>query len=131
MKIKAQSSMEFFLLVGLAFIATIVFVALAINEVKEYNDQKQYLLIKDMALRLQKEISIASTVEDGYYRSFSLVEKLDGSVNYDTAIINRSLSINASKSTISVPITTVYGNNFTKGTNIITKEDGKVYVNKE
>jgi hypothetical protein len=130
MKIKAQSSMEFLLLIGLAFIATITFVALAINEVREFNDQKQFILLKDTALRLQKEISLASTLEDGYYRSFSLLEKLDGSLDYTTNIINRSLTINSSKSAISVPINTVYGKNFTKGTNIITKEDGKVYVNK-
>ena len=51
--------MEFFNLMGLAFIVTIFFVVISINEVNEFKDQKEYVLIKDMALKLQKEISIA------------------------------------------------------------------------
>ena len=65
MKNKSQLSMEFFMLAGLAFLAAIIFVGASANEMKEFKDAKDFLLIKDLGLKLQKEVSIASYVEDG------------------------------------------------------------------
>lgn len=126
---KAQTSMEFFALVGLAFLATILFAAITVNEVREFSDQKEFLMIKDLALRLQKEVAIAASVEDGYERSFTLEDKLEGKVDYFTIVANSSISINSSKAAFSVRIPLIYGKNFTKGSNKIEKIDGKVYVN--
>ena len=130
MKIKAQSSMEFFALVGLAFLATILFAALTVNEVKEFSDQKEFLMIKDLALRLQKEVAIAASVEDGYERSFTLEDKLDSKVDYFTIVTNTSINVNSSKAAFSVRIPLIYGKNFTKGGNKIEKTDGRIYVNR-
>ena len=127
---KSQSSMEFFTLVGLAFLMVILFVAITVNEVREFNDQKEFLIIKDLALKLQKEVSIAASVEDGYERSFTLEDKLEGKVDYFIIVANSSISINSSKSAFSVRIPLTYGKNFTKGSNKIEKTDGKVYVNR-
>ena len=127
---KSQSSMEFFALVGLAFLAAILFAAIAVNEVEEFSDQKESLMIKDLALRLQKEVAIAASVEDGYERSFILEDKLEGKVDYFIIVANSSISINSSKSAFSVRIPLTYGKNFTKGSNKIEKTDGKVYVNR-
>ena len=79
---KAQSSMEFFTLVGLAFLAVIIFVGASAGEIKEFTDQKNFFLIKDVTLTLQKEASIAASVEDGYEREFTLPEKLESRVDY-------------------------------------------------
>ncbi len=127
---KSQSSMEFFALVGLAFLATILFAAITVNEVKEFSDQKEFLMIKDLALRLQKEVAIAASVEDGYERSFTLEDKLEGKVDYFTIITNSSISINSSKAAFSARIPLIYGKNFTKGSNKVEKINGKVYVNR-
>ena len=127
---KSQSSMEFFALVGLAFLATILFAAITVNEVKEFSDQKEFLMIKDLALRLQKEVAIAASVEDGYERGFTLEDKLEGKVDYFTIVTNRSISINSSKAAFSVRIPLIYGKNFTKGSNKVEKLSGKVYVNR-
>ena len=126
---KSQSSMEFFTLVGLAFLATILFAAIAVNEVKEFSDQKEFLMIKDISLRLQKEVAIAASVEDGYERSFALEDKLEDKVDYFIIVTNTSINVNSSKSAFSVRIPLIYGKNFTKGSNKIEKINGKVYVN--
>ena len=126
---KSQSSMEFFTLVGLAFLATILFAAIAVNEVKEFSDQKEFLMIKDLSLRLQKEVAIAASVEDGYKRSFALEDKLEGKVDYFIIVTNISINVNSSKAVFSVRIPLIYGKNFTKGSNKIEKINGKVYVN--
>ena len=131
--LRAQSSMEFFTLVGLAFLMTILFVAASANEIREFKDQKEFFLIKDLALKLQKEVTIAASVEDGYERSFSLPERLENSVDYFTIIMgNKILTVNSSKSVFSAAIPTTFGKNFTKGSNNnkIEKISGKIYVNR-
>ena len=130
MKRKAQSSMEFFTLVGLAFLMTILFVVVSANEVKEFRDAKEFLLIKDLALKLQKEVSIANSVENGYERNFTLPEKLENIVDYFIIISNNSLTINSSKTVFSVAIPGTFGKNFTKGINKIEKISGQIWVNK-
>ena len=122
--------MEFFALVGLAFLAVILFVALSVNEVREFRDAKEFLLIKDLAFKLQKEVSIAATVEDGYERSFIIPEKLENIVDYFVVIGNNTLTINSSKSVFSVAVPKTAGKNFTKGSNKIEKIDGVVYINR-
>ena len=129
MKMKAQSSMEFFALVGLAFLAVVLFAAISANEVKEFRDQKEFFLIKDLALKLQKEVTLAADAEDGYARSFTLPEKLESIVDYFVQIRNNTITINSSKTAISVAIPSTSGRNFTKGSNKIEKTDGVIYVN--
>ena len=121
--------MEFFTLVGLAFLMTILFVVVAANEAREFRDQKEFLLIKDLALKLQKEVSIANSVENGYERSFTLPEKLENIVDYFVQIRNNTITINSSKTVFSVAIVNVTGD-FTKGSNKIEKRtNGRIYVN--
>lgn len=129
MKMKAQSSMEFFVLVGLAFLAVILFTAVSANEVREFRDQKEFFLIKDLALKLQKEVTLAAYAEDGYARSFTLPEELENIVDYFVQIRNNTITINSSKTAISVAIVNVTGD-FTKGSNKIEKKNsGRIYIN--
>jgi uncharacterized protein YpmS len=127
---KAQSSMEFFALIGLAFLAVILFTSLAVNETKEFSDQREFLWVKDLALKLQKEVNLAALVEDGYERSFTLEDKFDGKIDYFTIVTNSSITVNSSNAVFSVKVPLIYGKNFTKGTNKIEKIDGEVYINK-
>ena len=129
--IKSQVSIEFFTLIGLAFLMVIIIVAASANEVKEFRDQKEFFLIKDLALKLQKEVSIAASVEDGYVRSFTLPDKLDNIVDYSTSIMgNDTLTVNSSETVFFVRVPFIYGKNFTKGSNTVEKTNGKVYVNR-
>ena len=126
---KSQSSMEFFILMGLAFVTAIFFVAISANEAKEFRDAKEFFLIKDLAFKLQKEVSIANSVEKGYERSFTLPDKLENIVDYFITIRNNTLTINSSKTVFSVAIVNVTGD-FTKGSNKIEKRtNGRIYVN--
>lgn len=126
---KAQSSMEFFVLVGLAFLAVILFAAVSANEAKEFRGQKEFFLIEDLALKLQKEVTLAAYAEDGYARSFTLPEKLENIVDYFVQIRNNTITINSSKTVISVAIVNVTGD-FTKGSNKIEKKNsGRIYIN--
>ena len=122
--------MEFFTLVGLAFLMTILFVAASANQMKEFKDQKEFFLIKDLALKLQKEVSIANSVEDGYKISFTLPDRLESNVDYFIVIRNSTITVNSTKTVFSVPIPSTFGKNFTKGSNMVEKDNGKVYINR-
>jgi len=128
MYLKSQSSMEFFTLIGMAFLGVIFFVTVAVNEANEFRSQKEFFLIKDMSLKLQKEIGLAAYAEDGYERSFTLPDELDNVVDYLMRIRNNTLTINSSKSVFSVAIVNSTGD-FTKGTNKIEKINGRIYIN--
>ena len=130
MKNKSQLSMEFFMLVGLAFLAVIIFVGASAKEVGELKDTKDFFLIKDLGLKLQKEVSIASYVEDGYEREFTLPDKLENSVDYSIVNKNNSIIVNSSKTVFSVRVPLMYGKNFTKGSNKVERISGKIYVNR-
>ncbi len=130
MKCKCQSATEFLIFVGLAFIAAIFFAIASANEAKEFKDAKEFLLVKDLALNLQKEVIMAATAEDGYERSFTLPEELENTFDYLTGIENTTLTINSSKSVFSVAVPYTSGKNFTKGTNKVEKADGTVYINR-
>ena len=121
--------MEFFILVGLAFLATILFVVASVSEIKEFSYQKDFFLIKDLALKLQKEVTLAASVEDGYERSFKLPDKLEGTVDYFITTKNRTITINSSKTVYIVAIQDTIGN-FTKGSNKIEKIGDKIYINR-
>jgi len=127
---KAQLSMEFFTLTGLAFLMVILFVAASANEVKEFRDQKEFFLIKDLALKLQKEVTIAASVEDGYERSFDLPSKLESIADYFIITKNSTITVNSSKTVFFAAIPNVIGN-FTKGSNKIEKINGEIYINKK
>ena len=129
MKKLSQSSIEFFFFTALAFLILILFMAISANEVKEFRDQKEFFLIKDLALKLQKEVGIAASVEDGYVRSFTLPDKLENIVDYFITIRNNTLTINSSKTVYTVAIVNFTGD-FTKGSNKIEKRaNGRIYVN--
>jgi hypothetical protein len=126
---KSQSSIEFFVLTGMAFLTVIVIVAASASEVKEFRDQKEFFLIEDLALRLQKEVALAAMVEDGYERDFDLPEKLENTVDYFIIQKNETITINSSKTVFSVRIPVAFGN-FTKGPNKIEKIDSEIYINR-
>ena len=125
----AQSSMEFVVLVGLTFLVAILFVAISANEIREFRDTKEFFLIKDMALKLQKEVGIANSAVLGYRRTFTLPDKLESIVDYSIRIRNNTITVNTLKTVFVVPIVNVTGV-FVKSNNMIEKRtNGRIYIN--
>lgn len=127
---KGQILIEFILLYGVALIATILFVE-SISQNKALHETKESLLVKDVALKIQNEISIASYIEDGYSRQFKLPEKINNK-NYNISIINNTLTI-WTNSTSFIAIFTTRMVNITgylkKESNTIAKTNGVIYIN--
>lgn len=125
---KAQISAEFFIFMGLAFLIAIAFELASLDQLNEFRIQKENEVVKDLALKLQQELLIAATVEDGYVRIFEIPDKLD-SINYSlTTLNNHTITVQSKNSLYIVAIPKAIGN-ASKGTNIINKTGGVIYIN--
>ncbi len=124
---KSQIATEFIILSGIALFITIIFVFISLDQSKELYEKKEFLKIQDIALIIQKEISMASYVEDGYTREFKIPEKIDNK-DYNIYIINNTLSVFTDTLPYTVNILNVTGE-LNKGSNTIKKTNGKVFLN--
>ena len=124
---KAQISAEFFVFLGLAFLIAIAFAIASLDQLNDFRIQKESEAVKDLALKLQKEALIAATVEDGYVRIFEMPQKLEN-VNYSLITRNNTLTVQTKNSLYVVAIPKAIGS-ISKGTNIIDKTNGMIYIN--
>jgi len=129
MKKKAQSSIEFLILVGAVMFIFITFsLALQTTTLSKIKE-KRALEVENLASIVQNEIALASSSLDGYERTFNIPQKivnLDYTITLDTGIVyiaTDDLSI-----ALSLPTKEVTGQ-IQKGDNIIKKEGGEVLLN--
>ena len=126
---KAQVSAEFFIFLGISFLIAVAFTIASLNQLKELRIQKEDAAVKDIALKLQKELLIASVLEDGYVRIFTIPDKLDR-INYSLTVQNSTIIVGSKNSYYVMPMPKAIGN-FSKGTNIINKTGGVIYINSQ
>lgn len=124
---KAQISAEFFIFLGLAFLIAIAFEIASLKQLNDFRIQKESEAVKDLALKLQKELLTAATVEDGYVRVFELPEELD-TINYSLTTQNSTIVVQSKNGFYLVSIPRAIGN-VSKGTNTINKTGGVIYIN--
>ena len=124
---KAQISFELIVFLGLAFLIAIAFEIASLDQLKDFRLQKENEAIKDIALKLQKELFIAANVEDGYVRIFQIPDTVDN-INYSLTTQNSTITVKSQNSIYIVSIPNIIGN-VSKGFNIINKTEGVIYVN--
>ena len=125
---KAQVSSEFFIFIGLAFLAAIAFEIAALDQLRDFRMQKESDAVKDLALKLQREILLAASVEDGYVREFRIPAQLDNNINYTITTINFTLTVESKNSVYTASIPNSMGN-LSIGANRINKTGGVIYIN--
>ncbi|HLC61179.1 MAG TPA: hypothetical protein VJJ52_07165 [Candidatus Nanoarchaeia archaeon] len=125
---KAQVSVEFFIFVGMAFMVAIAFEIAALDQLKDFRVQKESDAVKDLALKLQKEVLLAASVEDGYVRLFTIPIQLDNNINYTLTTKNYTITVVSANSIYTFTIPNSIGN-VTKGPNKINKTGGVIYIN--
>ncbi|MBI2656067.1 hypothetical protein HYX06_06615 [Candidatus Woesearchaeota archaeon] len=128
MNSKSQVSSEFFIFVGLAFLIAIAFALASLDQLQDFRIERESEAVKDVALKLQKELLIAASVEDGYIRIFEMPDQVEN-INYSLTTLNYTIINVLSKNsfyTVAVPKTV---GNATKGANKINKTGGVIYLN--
>lgn len=124
---KAQISTEFFVLLGIVFLIAIAFEIASLGQLNDFRLKKENDAVKDVALKIQKELLISAAVEDGYVRQFELPDNVD-SISYSLTIQNSTITVESKNSYYFVSIPKVIGN-ISKGANIINKTGGVIYIN--
>jgi len=127
MSSKAQISAEFFIFLGLVFLIAIAFEVVSLDQLNDFKAQKESEAVKDLALKVQKELFIAASVEDGFTRVFEIPDKLEN-INYSLTMKNSTVTAISKNSIYVVSIPQANGN-LSKGTNKISKKDGIIYIN--
>lgn len=123
---KAQISAEFFVLLGLAFLIAISFELASLDQLNDFRLQKENDAVKDLALKLQKEVLIAATVEDGYVRTFTIPDTLDR-INYSLTTQNSTITVESKNGLYIVAVPNAVGK-VSKGFNTINKTGGVIYI---
>ena len=119
--------MEFVFLVGLAFTLVLVFSVVSFNQNVQLGRQKEFILVKDLAFKIQHEIHLAARVEDGYRRDFEVPQKLE-TIDYNVTISNTLIMVESKNEDYVLFIPHVNGT-IRKGLNTIKKENGIINLN--
>lgn len=125
-QLKAQVSMEFVFLVGLAFMVMIVFLSSTRSEFDELRWEEERSLVDDVCIMVQQELIIAANVKDGYSRTIYIPEDLEG-LNYTIKITNEVLLTYSDEYECVQNIPIVIGD-MAKGNLTITKTNGTLYL---
>jgi len=126
-RIKAQIAIEFILLVCVAFVILIVFLTSLRSQAIDLNERKDFVLVKDLAYKVQHEINMAVQVKPGYTRTFFIPEKLDSN-DYTMIQTKGKFTVVLKKSEFTVSIPEIKGD-IKKGDNTIKNLGGVVYLN--
>lgn len=124
---KSQIGVEFMIFSGIALITAIIFVSISFSQTKDLYDTKEFLLVKDIALKIDKEIDITSYVEDGYNRKFDIPEMINNG-DYNISIVNNTLTVWTNTTQYVTRILNITGY-VERGSNTITKTNGIIYLN--
>lgn len=124
---KAQVSSEFYIFLGLAFLIAIAFEIASLDQLKDFQADRESKLVKDLTLKLQKEVLIAANVEDGYVRVFEIPDDIEN-IAYTLTIQNYTINVQSKNGFYVASIPRAIGN-FTKGTNKINKTGGVIHIN--
>ncbi|MEK6984685.1 MAG: hypothetical protein AABX33_08990 [Nanoarchaeota archaeon] len=127
MSFKAQISVEFFIFVGIAVLIAIAFEIASLQYLNDFRIQKENDAVKDLALKIQRELLIATYVQEGYAREFEVPDKLDN-IQFEIKTQNSVFYIQSAHAYLLLAIPFIVGN-VSKGTNIINKTNGAIYIN--
>jgi len=96
---------------------------------QEKSQEKKTIVIKDIVRTVQEEIDLAVKSSNGYRREFKIPEKIINN-DYEISIFEGIVYAKTTdqKHAIAVNVKNVTGT-ITKGTNLITKQNGIVYLN--
>ncbi len=131
MSSKSQSAIEFVILTGVVIFFLILFL-IGINEsMSEKTRQERMNQVKEIAITIQNEINLASQSTNGYQRTFTIPQNIDGQ-NYQATITEGMIYIktNNEKYATALPVQNTTGQPLI-GENTIQKKQGTVYLNSE
>ncbi|HII71553.1 TPA: hypothetical protein HA265_02250 [Candidatus Woesearchaeota archaeon] len=124
---RAQVAFEFVILVSIAFMALLVFTAFVRDNFDDVESDTSYYKLKDLAMSVKSEITMASTLDDGYQRSFFVPLTIDG-LEYNITQVQDFMTFSSGGSDYQVRVPPFTGM-VVKGNNEIKKTNGTIELN--
>lgn len=126
---KAQSSIEFLILVVAVLFFFVVFLFGLQNNIGDKTRERNNLEFKELALTVQDEINLALEASEGYSRHFNIPEKLINR-NYEINIVSGTVYVRTldNEFALALPVGNVTGN-INKGDNFIRNINGRIFLN--
>ncbi len=119
--------MEFLIIVGFIIAFFAVFMIVILGNFSDLHKKKESLLLKELAIRVQTEINLASKSSEGYSREFRIPLNLEGKA-YEINITDSRVYIRTAQNALSLNTEEVRGD-VQKGLNTIRKSGGIIYLN--
>ena len=127
---KAEISIEFVVFIGILLVFFIFFFGIIGFKTADINESSLYTNAQNIANEIANEINIASGME-GYYREFSIPERLVSGDNYSVNINNDYRIVQLAwdgRGVVSNLMTDQISGNITPGTNRIKNEGGVIVI---
>lgn len=124
---RAQVAFEFVILIGIVFTALLVFTSFVRDNFSEAQSDTDYFKLKDVALSVKSELTLAISLEDGYQRYFFVPLTVDG-LEYNISHPNGELLFASEGAEYAVTVPPFEGD-VEKGNNVIRKIDGVIELN--
>jgi hypothetical protein len=125
---KCQSAIEFVIVTAFLLFFFVLFIVAIQESMSDKVKENQERIVKNLAVIVQDEISMAHSSSNGYKREFKLPSEI-ASKDYEIKIVQGSIYVKSDRAAIALPIAEVQGD-IEKGVNIIRKENGYVLLNK-
>jgi len=126
---KAQSSIEFIILIAAVMVFFVVLLAVFNKNISQKTSEKRNLEVQNLALEIQREITIASEASNGYKRVFIVPPNIIG-IEYTISINDTFLYLETANQEhrMTLPIPNLTGQ-LQKGDNTIEKQNGVILLN--
>ena len=119
--------MELMIFVSIGLIILVTYFTFFFTQTKNYNLEKEKTLGQDVLEKVKSEIELADAVNDGYHRTFTLPQTLNG-ISYNITIQNKELLVDTPNFNFVELIPEVTGD-IQKNQTIIKKEGNVIYLN--
>jgi hypothetical protein len=124
---KSQMAIEFVVLIGMGILISTLVIVVIFQMNTDRNQEKIELKMKDFGYSLQNEIILASEMNEGYMRNFTLPEKVEYT-DYNISIyVGRSLMVDYANRRLYYRIPQTNGT-IMKGNNQLYNFQGVVYI---
>jgi len=126
---KSQSAVEFIVLASFILLVILGFFAVTSSSVLEAREERDKKIAEDIADFAYREIELAKSVNDGYTKTFTIPQTVNG-IDYSIRIIDdRELAVNYLGFEYIKFLPSNVTGDIVKGNNKISKNNGVIYIN--
>ena len=125
---KSQITLEFLLLIAFLSVMSFGFIYAAGVQLKSFSDNRRTDVVNDFGKMVKRELDLASIVQDGYQREFTLPKQIENKMDYTITLSSTTVIIRAEPDAYSAIVPAAVGS-LQKGTNTIKKINNTIFIN--